>query len=775
MAIYPKEINDWLQSQAPSDKIITAKDVKFDGIQINESGELINIPVIYGYRRIIGPRVYTSLRSDNSNILYTVIVLGHGPVTGFEKIILNEESIPVAATSGVNQSSGTYGGVLSYEFRRGFPNDSIPGLLKEVTGRDSDMINLTNSLRGLAYLVLKMTYSPTGPYKEYPKVAVDVYGRTLRNSSTTGFGSEGNVFRDANPADVLLDYLTNNVYGRGISDSKIDSLSIAQLRNSFAQTVIPYQNAAPVARGQVNYILDTSQSILNNVRDFCRQFGIIMTLANGLYRFTPEYSVTTYETVINRSNLIGGYRETIPDLSVKYNSVSVTFANELITWAESTQTKSDATALQQDGKTLDVNVKYDAITNPYLARIAAETILKKSRSQKTYQFRITKIGLQLTVGDIILWDPNNTGIVTGTTRLRIIEMSMNNDFTFDVTAVTHLNTYYPPFTPGAIYQAPIEISPIQTVGSPSTPDQPTTSIVRPPENTGGTVTVAGGISLEGPLGANFYAGPYEIINTALTQFDNNNYRLGTGISYSTLGTANNFGIDTRIISSTSPKGRSYFYNYTPFITFRPRDLNNKNLGGEGLVVLNGVTYNTLYYVYEIATGSGIIHGWHSMAQTNNTSEFLRFDPQSSGKTVTRTRNGVTAGTYVIQDAIRDRSIALQPPPFVTYDVRGYYGSQLTDSLKYYLTEQTDSIRYWKIPVDVWNSKQGFSNTSLSAVMTIKYFAMTSTGTPIHVANQRINLDDSRPGDTGILRLVRNTSYDQYVLARPGTTPPFTKI
>ena len=47
MPIYPQEINDWLRSQAPTDRQVSAEDVKFSGVEVNEGGELTCIPVVY--------------------------------------------------------------------------------------------------------------------------------------------------------------------------------------------------------------------------------------------------------------------------------------------------------------------------------------------------------------------------------------------------------------------------------------------------------------------------------------------------------------------------------------------------------------------------------------------------------------------------------------------------------------------------------------------------------------------------------------------------------
>lgn len=119
MAIYPQEINDWLRSQIPQDALISGREIDFQGIQENISGEVVNIPVIYGYRRITGPRVYTSTRAGNSKICYTAIAIGEGPITKYHKLFINDEQIQIVDNGdggGAQVTQGTYGGILEYEF-----------------------------------------------------------------------------------------------------------------------------------------------------------------------------------------------------------------------------------------------------------------------------------------------------------------------------------------------------------------------------------------------------------------------------------------------------------------------------------------------------------------------------------------------------------------------------------------------------------------------------------------------------------------------------------
>lgn len=793
MAIYPQEINDWLRSQIPQDALISGREIDFQGIQENISGEVVNIPVIYGYRRITGPRVYTSTRAGNSKICYTAIAIGEGPITKYHKLFINDEQIQIVDNGdggGAQVTQGTYGGILEYEFFYGNRTaNSLTGtnagptsdLLTEITGNAQDIRTFTESMAGIAYIVLKMTYvDANSPYRQFPKITVEVSGRKLRNSSTSGYGTEQNVFQDANPADVLLDYLTNSVYGRGMTDSKIDYTSISALRSSFATTIIPYSGGAATARARCNYILETGRSVLDNVKDLCRQFGVVMTLANGTYRFTPEYKSSTYAMTVNKDHIIGGYSVSIPDLSVKFNRVSVNYSNSLDSFAASVETIQDATAIAADGKILDVTVDYSATTDPYQARNIAQTILLKSRNQRTYRWIMIKEALRLTVGDLITWDPDSSGV--STTYLRIISMGMNADFTFNMIAVTHNDSYYPQFTPGSAAPKRLEAvpttsgvivqttatSPATVTASPSTPPLVGPPPPAPVVATKRKVTIAGLTALADtlPNGDNFYPVPVGKFQNILTTVDDTNYR-NEAATFQHGMNVRNYGNYTAV-NFDQATYKNIYYDYRPALFYRERDLGNESLGGEGLVIGNGgIVYNRIYYVYEIATG-GTTFGWINFLKPPNQTIYERFvfDPQGSANPILfRNDKPGTSETIPLLNCYEGvegpngsqnpTSRSLYGCPFLIYNkALGSYmppGGNL--GLRYMLkTSDTKLPRNWIIPgitgLDVWTAKQGFTSSSLNQKMTIKYFLVNHlNGQWQYLTKHTINLDDDVPGLT----------------------------
>lgn len=834
--IYPQDINEWLRSQIPPSSLENATQIKFDGVQENVSGELVNIPVVYGYRRVTGPRVFTAVKSNNSTVLYTAIAVSEGPITKFHKLFINDEQISLNGVLTAEQlnggdhrvTTGTYANILNIGLHRGERTaNSLTGtlagptspILTRWTGNSQDIRAFTESMAGIAYVVLEMVWYANSPYKDFPKITVEISGRKLRNASTSGFGNESNVFQDANPADVLLDYMTNSVYGQGMADSRIDATTISSLRSSMDTTVIPYTNGTAQSRLSCNVVVDTGNTVLENINDLCRQFNIVLTLANGVYRFTPEYKSTTYVLTVDKTNLIGEYQITYPDLSVKYNRVSVNFASSINSFTDSIETIEDSTAIVTDGKVFDITVDCPAITDPYMALRTAETILRKSRGQKIYAFTMTREALRLTVGDIVIWDPENSG--TSTDYLRVIEMSMNNEMLFEIKAVTHDDTFYPPFTlankrpkqieilptPGGIQ--PVIIDPVPPV---VTTDPAPVPIIQPPPPrptvaTKRKVTVAGPTALVDtlPNGDNFYPVPIRKFQNQDTSVDDANYKLDDSYSFSTFSLANNYGNYVGITKETISGYDDIFYDYRPALFYRERDLDNRDLGGEGIIIGNGgIAYNRIHYVYEIEYNK---FGWFNVAPLlRNQYEKIFFDPEAGTDknslrrvTPSTSRSGELVSLLETYRGNVGPSIAFDANsksyfgcPFLEYNGNSYVTPPIPLGylgLRYYLKYVAALYgKPWAIPdltggtpplsKDIWQNKQNIGSASNTAqLMTIKYFLInTRNGDYQYLTKYTINLDDARPGDQGIKTTIRNLSFTNYREAfGTSVTPPFTKV
>lgn len=559
MAIYPQIPFEFLENIEEAGGKVTSWETVED---LNLSGEIAYLPVVYGYRRLTGPRVFATLGVTNPYYLYVVIALGEAPCS-MNKLYFNDIQVnflgSVKTTNEFGQSvysfskylfdptRGMFGDLIQVEVADGSngPPWRPSVLIKEALGASSSTPQLlANSLANIGHIVIRFQYTASGPFKELPKITCDVTGAgakyplsssTLSSVKLTGY--------NLNPAVALFDLLTNRRYGRAFPESSIDVASYYNTFRSFNQPV-PYATGLSGKRLTLNAVIDTSVPTGENIRTICRQFGITLTYANGKWFMNSEWRISytqppygsrdplldgVVQTIqsslatIDENSIVGSILETRPDITVRYNSVSVRWTDPDNNFSQSVvkfpdvEDASNTYLIEDQNKPLSTEIDLSYITNYYQARNMAQSILLKSRNQNRIRFTLVKSAHQFVVGDILTL---STAVPARNQNIRIISMAMNPDYTWDIEAVTHDDAWYPPFTPGTKYTNPKVLQPGFTVTQKSvtekpgdltnplpevfTPPQP---IILPPPGT--EITIAGARNLVGgAYGDQFYVGAW---------------------------------------------------------------------------------------------------------------------------------------------------------------------------------------------------------------------------------------------------------------------------
>jgi hypothetical protein len=736
--------NDWLNPQS-NEQVITDKTYnKVSGVELNVSGELVNIPVVYGYRRVVPPRVFTQVKPSDNKILYCVYALSEGYTARPDRIFVNDEQIELPASISpftvYTITKGTYANLIQVEYSIGAPNSvTMPTLIREITGSQTSYAYFINTMVDMTYIVLKFTNPSTGsPFTELPKVTVDMFGRNIRNASSHPSHPAGpNQLGGTNPADVLLDLMTNTVYGAGIPDSRIDATSLATLKSSFDTTLVLLRNGVAQKRATCNYILNTGRSVIENIRELGRQFNIIITYANGKFRFTPEYQASSSAT-ITETDLIGSIVEQKPDFSVKYNKVKVTYQDPVLGYSNNIVTYTDATALALDGKLLEVDLSYDAVTDPYVASAIAQSVLAKSRSQSVFTFTMRKIAHQFTVGDVITisqaakYHPTTEDLLVAakTTVVRIIAMNMNADYTFSIQAVTHSNAFYTPIPTAAIEYASVvqpangssviiaavPTAPLIPVSTNPTPPPPTPVVVAPPPAATliKDTAVVGTNSNEPPtllgtaaVAGDFYRGIFQFSETKVFGITG---RYQVPQAHSCRDTPdNNYGFKNLVEYNAAT--RTYLMTFRPYLTYRWRDTTK-------LANLSERKYkghNKIYYSYPVAFEGGVYkYGWLNQRISGEPRSFytILFDPQTT--TNDPEIRGFTASPttrFIELKEIVDYRAANWHAPYLEYATAErfyqpatFIDKNLGDGLNYYIGGTNPSLLQHQISDTVFNRK-----------------------------------------------------------------------
>ena len=465
------------------------------GVLLQREGSDINIPVIYGHRKVGGTIAYMETGSTNNRYLWVAYILGEGQVEGLRELWIDDNPLPAGIIGQLNGGAtatvaeGRYKGRVTLRFSPGvyYANPASSPLAAEVRGNifsgapsfASDMY-----YNGLAVLFARYEWFEIKTQEQQdanpfgggvPKLQACVLGRrvaTLVNntSESTTYGGSGYAERySTNPAEILLDYLRNPRYGKGLSNSEIDW---ASFRTAAAKlnTAVPYYGGGPT--GAIitnNSVIDTAQTLSNNVKILLQGMRGYMPYVQGQYKLRIEdagnatdilsgsatiAAIATTSPATAQNDIGSAFVDIMGDItytgierSAKYTQVAVTFvdpdqgwSNQQAIWPE-TEAERQTFVTADGGRENATEVTMGTITNRYMALDMARLIFNKSREQESCTVTVSSRGMELEPGDCI----TITGTILnfGTTVWRIISLTYNDDYTITLGCVRNPESIYP--------------------------------------------------------------------------------------------------------------------------------------------------------------------------------------------------------------------------------------------------------------------------------------------------------------------------------------------
>ena len=452
------------------------------GVTVTKNGTNVAVPVVYGFRRVGGALVYAETGSTNNQYLYAVFAVGEGPIQGIKKIYVDDVALPLPSnfyTDGavVNVNKGKFKGRIKFQVRYGYQasNSNINSDL-----RGPNWNKKSRPFTRAAFVAMRFYWkeietqedADNNPFRGgIPQVKFDILGRRvqdIRRYNTAGLQSA--FFYDPastankysfNPANCILDYLLNPVYGAGIEPAQINLESFRIAAKKFAQTV-SYTNQYSGPAVTMNTVVDTNQKVLDNVKNLLAGCRSMLTFEQGKYKITVEdggNATDITSTAINiardidKTVLIGGITLNGERKKTKFNQVIVNYVDPDREFTNQQQVFEQSADLALDNnEKLVGEFTFHTLTNPAIAFETARMIYKKSRKQKTVSFTGTQELMNLAVGDIIRLTDNILQFNLDT--FRVVNLKINNNLTVSITAVEHDATIYP-----ATGNAQIEIAP----------------------------------------------------------------------------------------------------------------------------------------------------------------------------------------------------------------------------------------------------------------------------------------------------------------------------
>ena len=423
------------------------------GILLNHQSNDMSIPIVYGERKVGGTRVFVETSGSDNEFLYIALVLCEGEIESVDKIYIDDKEVTWSGALAddtlrtVGSSDGNFykdsASLISVKCHYGTDSQAQCDLLGTLTNWTTN-----HRLRGLAYISLKIKWNQDA-FAGLPTVQALIKGKKVvayNSSSVAQTAAHSN-----NPAWCLLDYLTNERYGKGIPIANIDIPSF-YTASGVCDTDVTAYTGTTIDVLDCNAVIDTSRKVLDNVRELAKGARSFLPFTGGKYKMIVETTGSASIT-LTEDDIIGGYSLASESKSNKFNRVICSFINparnyqvDEVQWPEiddSGYTSADqhATMKTADGGfLLEGRFDFTTITNKYQATELAEIICRRSRDSKGLQLTVGFDAYDLAIGDIVNVTLSSLGY--SSKPHRVIGITFREDYLMDLNLVIHQDAHY---------------------------------------------------------------------------------------------------------------------------------------------------------------------------------------------------------------------------------------------------------------------------------------------------------------------------------------------
>jgi hypothetical protein len=424
------------------------------GLLLNKQSNDSNIPVIYGERLVGGTRVFVESSGTDNEYLYIALVLSEGEINSIEEILIDEKPVTFASsfTDGnaveVDSSDSNYykdgESLIRIEPHFGTDGQSASTLLSTLSSWGSN-----HKLSGLCYLAIRFKFNQDA-FGGLPKIQARIKGKKVKTYNASLV--EQSASYSTNPAWCILDYLTDTRYGKGLSTSEIDLQSFYDASQVCETQVEPYSGASNINIFDCNTAVDTSRTIIDNLREMIKGCRGYIPFSQGKYSLIIE-TTGTATVSLTEDDIIGGYTLAIPQKNERYNRVICSFINPDRNYQvdevqfppidDSGLPSADqhATMKTADGGfLLEGRFQFPTITSQYQAEEMAEVILRRSREALGLSLNVAFKGYELNIGDIVNITHSSLGF--SAKPFRVLGITFNNDYTVGLSLVEHQDSHY---------------------------------------------------------------------------------------------------------------------------------------------------------------------------------------------------------------------------------------------------------------------------------------------------------------------------------------------
>lgn len=394
----------------------------YSGVRVNPGKADEPIPIVYGEMRVSGPLAFRKTIDDENKLLWVVPCWSEGEIESIEEHYLDNRKL-----SGILEGDDAEN-IKEVRVHLGELNQQA----------DSTMVSeipdwtTAHRLRGIAYTGLKLKYNKNGPnaFKNgFPQMSALIKGIKCFDPRT------GEDEWTNNPALILLDYLTNSIYGRGVPYSNIDEPAFIAAAN-YCEEKVTYPNGNKYQRYTCNLALDPKQTIRQNVlaiASTCRGWPIY---TGGMWTLVLDKPEEYTSLRLTDDIMIGDWTVELGKKANRYNRVRVSYIDSRRKY-EPNQVivKSDAMLAEDGGIENEWQLALPGTVTKREAKRIASQELKQARQSTFITGRCTLAALAYSVGDVVPVDSALNG--WDGKPFRFTKMDLANDDTVGIEAVEY--------------------------------------------------------------------------------------------------------------------------------------------------------------------------------------------------------------------------------------------------------------------------------------------------------------------------------------------------
>jgi hypothetical protein len=407
--------------------------VRDTGYLVNQTGGVKPIPIVYGNRRLAGTRVYIETTNGAGNksgdeYLQLVYAISEGEIASIDNIYFNDQ-LAWTKAGGVQSP---YTGLAFIEVKLGTQTQAPSSTMLAKIGSD-----WTSSMqgRGVAWIYVQLKYD-RDQFPSLPTIQCDIQGRRVYDVTNISFSGDAIVGSRTsttselrNPANCIFDYLTDQIYGKGLKPSEIDLASFQSAHDYYEAYAITFDGA-----------INPDDTMFNNVQKQLLGSNSYLVFTNGQYVLKVNRREATPSFTFSESNIIGGWQIVLGSKKTRYNRLKVNYFNPDLGWNPDMVIIENTTYLAEDSGTVsetEIDLQFTSDTD--LATRIGTFLMDLSRHQISVQFTAAHMALELSVGDVVYITHGTPGWTQK--PFRIIGLVLNQDSTVEVSAVEYADVY----------------------------------------------------------------------------------------------------------------------------------------------------------------------------------------------------------------------------------------------------------------------------------------------------------------------------------------------